>query len=796
MGRDQRHLVARGDEDRAIVRQRIVRRGERPVELEGRVDQRVVRVHGEPVGHVFRADLEALATGRRHVHEVAAGRVARCRQLENVIRQIRPEGADLIIDEAAVVEVRQRAAEADLVGLTGHLLERRIGHQRVRQEAGPQRVGAGEFERRRRAVRLGIAAIERQAGAEAIGQAGQRVDLVEVMRAGHVRRETGQVLRGDAGEVEARAGRQREGVGQVDRVGGVEAHIEVRAGHRTRRDAEGARGAQEVGPEARDVAVERVVRVRGHRQVGIDHAERARRLEAVIGRVDRTADHEAVVEAEHAVAIGGLQRAAIPGRFRLGHVEGAVGHARGERDAGGARIPAEEQELVAEGELRLAGRGAEAVILEAEPAAEARTRAAILEIAVVAVDILLAEAAEIGVPGEIPGRRDVDPAGQLQGSDFGRGGLRVGEDRARVAVGEVDRGGGGGAEIGPGQLPDQVELGIGRAIAEVAVDAAERARALIAPAAVVQPVAREVDAPGADHLAVLERARGAGVRAAERGDLGALPGEAVLHLDVDGAAERVEAEDRIARHDVDAVDRDLRDQIQVDGVAEGLVDAHAVLVDRQTLRHAGHRRGLEAAIVDVDAVVVALRIREVQTGHAPSQRIDRVEGRPIEVEVGGRHGFDGAGDLVERLRTATQALRARHLQDRCVVEGGTRRTDARGTAHRGRRDDADLTERDRLLRLSRQWHQRHRREQAVPQRTHCSPNPMMIAVPLGDLFRTHETGCPKKQYGSASLPGLDAFVAIDCPEACRACHIFALRSEPYADKVAIRSGGFGKARSA
>ena len=40
-------------------------------------------------------------------------------------------------------------------------------------------------------------------------------------------------------------------------------------------------------------------------------------------------------------------------------------------------------------------------------------------------------------------------------------------------------------------------------------------------------------------------------------------------------------------------------QVPVDRVAEGLVDAHAVLVDRQTLRRTEHRRGLEAAIQDV-----------------------------------------------------------------------------------------------------------------------------------------------------------------------------------------------------
>ena len=48
-----------------------------------------------------------------------------------------------------------------------------------------------------------------------------------------------------------------------------------------------------------------------------------------------------------------------------------------------------------------------------------------------------------------------------------------------------------------------------------------------------------------------------------------------------------------------------RNQIPVDGVAEGFVDAHAVLIDREPLRRAGDRRGVEAAEEDVGLQVVA-----------------------------------------------------------------------------------------------------------------------------------------------------------------------------------------------
>ena len=74
----------------------------------------------------------------------------------------------------------------------------------------------------------------------------------------------------------------------------------------------------------------------------------------------------------------------------------------------------------------------------------------------------------------------------------------------------------------------------------------------------------------------------------------ALPGEAVLHHHIDRAAQRVEAEHRIAAPHIHAGDGGLRDGVPVDGVAKGFVQPHAVLIDRQALRRALQRRGLEA----------------------------------------------------------------------------------------------------------------------------------------------------------------------------------------------------------
>ena len=90
--------------------------------------------------------------------------------------------------------------------------------------------------------------------------------------------------------------------------------------------------------------------------------------------------------------------------------------------------------------------------------------------------------------------------------------------------------------------------------AEVAVEAAEIGRRLEAPAVVFSTLRRDIDAAFALLPAELQREPLMRPYEPPMLRLGALLGEAVLHLDVDGAAERVEAEDRVAGPDVDAVD--------------------------------------------------------------------------------------------------------------------------------------------------------------------------------------------------------------------------------------------------
>ena len=136
------------------------------------------------------------------------------------------------------------------------------------------------------------------------------------------------------------------------------------------------------------------------------------------------------------------------------------------------------------------------------------------------------------------------------------------------------------------------------------------------PTVPVQRSTRDIDAEDARIESILRGHRAIAVGAARQLDVRALVGETVLHRDGYGATEGVETVDRTRAHELDLVDGDVREKIPIDGIAERLVDAHAVLIDRQTLRGAEYGRGLETAIQDVRLkriveVVVDVDAREI-----------------------------------------------------------------------------------------------------------------------------------------------------------------------------------------
>src|SRR5215813_12564558 len=141
-----------------------------------------------------------------------------------------------------------------------------------------------------------------------------------------------------------------------------------------------------------------------------------------------------------------------------------------------------------------------------------------------------------------------------------------------------------------------MDLRVGALPAEIAVEARDPRRRLVAPAVIFEPLGGEVEAPFPIPDAVLQGAADAAVGAARGVEFRAAIGEAVLHLEAYRAAERVETEGRIVGPSVGAADGNGRNEVPVDGVAERFVDADTLHVDREPLWGALERGGGEAAI--------------------------------------------------------------------------------------------------------------------------------------------------------------------------------------------------------
>src|SRR5262249_27272027 len=132
---------------------------------------------------------------------------------------------------------------------------------------------------------------------------------------------------------------------------------------------------------------------------------------------------------------------------------------------------------------------------------------------------------------------------------------------------------------------------------------------VIAPAVFLEVVDVAVVAPTATAAAVLRIATEASEGAAIDLRTSALGIETILHLQRQGAAQRVQTEHGVGPcENLHRVDRRERDQVPVDRVAEGFVDAHAVLVNGKTLRQPEERGGGEAAEVDVGLQRIVLGI--------------------------------------------------------------------------------------------------------------------------------------------------------------------------------------------
>ena len=222
-------------------------------------------------------------------------------------------------------------------------------------------------------------------------------------------------------------------------------------------------------------------------------------------------------------------------------------------------------------------------------------------------------------------------------------------------------------------------------VADIAVEPANGRFRKIAEAVVAQSFQRAIDGKIVDLLAVLRRTLDASERAAHRVDFGALVVEAILHLHVDGSAQRVEAERGIVGHDGDRPDRSGRDQVPVDGVAERFVDAHPVLVNRQSLRRTGDRRCDKTSKLHVRHKWIAGRVADDEARHVLLQGVRDVQ-RVGARDLRGADRVDACRHLVD-IDSHAGDRRRRGRVDKNPAHvpgggGGPRRISAAGAADR------------------------------------------------------------------------------------------------------------------
>src|SRR5262249_10970101 len=120
--------------------------------------------------------------------------------------------------------------------------------------------------------------------------------------------------------------------------------------------------------------------------------------------------------------------------------------------------------------------------------------------------------------------------------------LREGVDRTVVAREQLDRGRTDDAEKVAGAVGDEVNFRALTLPPNIGVDAGKLRRRLEAPAVILAALRRHIDGNVALLGAELKPALHATERAALPVRLEPLPGEAILHAQVDGTAQRVETE--------------------------------------------------------------------------------------------------------------------------------------------------------------------------------------------------------------------------------------------------------------
>ena len=304
-------MRARLDQDRRRPKRYglgIIRRSQQNLRAEGRVGQRVVDVSGKLFVLVAYRRLDSLALRRAGVGEIAkAGDDARHAQNVVEIRRAIDAGAPV---EAPRQQLRQArlAAQARLDRMRNHLLERRIGDEKIVDEAGLVRIGAAKLQRRRRAIGLGVIGVAGDFRRELVARADRRIEMgvhgVAVERGSH------EIVKADRRIIEAPAGGDGELVGDIQRIETVNAEIAIGGVEMDGLHVGGRVDVQHAEAGDREIA-------------GIEHADLlvGREIGPAVFVVH--AESELVGQRENLVGVLDLHRAAQRARARPGAVDDA-----------------------------------------------------------------------------------------------------------------------------------------------------------------------------------------------------------------------------------------------------------------------------------------------------------------------------------------------------------------------------------------------------------------------------------------------------------------------------------------
>src|SRR5271167_650241 len=183
-------------------------------------------------------------------------------------------------------------------------------------------------------------------------------------------------------------------------------------------------------------------------------------------------------------------------------------------------------------------------------------------------------------------------------------GLWNGIDARPVLVEHLHRRCGSSTESVVGAGEGDMELSLVAAGSQVSVNAPQCRWGIIAPATVVNRVGRDIAGQVSNLAAGFDGRAYPIVGTAAYFGIDAMIGKAILHLERERAANRVEAEDRIAGNKRELIDSSLRDKVPIDDITEDLVDAHPILVDGKSLRRADHRRSSKATVIEIELKLV------------------------------------------------------------------------------------------------------------------------------------------------------------------------------------------------